>query len=113
LGKVTITDQSIVVRLGPLEAVGTLRSEIRVPRSAIQSVEIVRDALAAVEGWRLRPRGVDLHKVGTWYPEWGKEFVDVRRDQYAVRIRLEGHEFSSLLLGVDDPVAVRKVLRRP
>jgi len=112
LGKVTITNQGILVRLGPLEAVGNLRGEIRVPRSAVESVEIVRDPLAAVS-WRLRARGVDLRKVGTWYPEWGKEFVDVRRDQYAVRIRLEGHEFSSLLLGVDDPVAVREILRRP
>jgi hypothetical protein len=41
----------IVVRLGPLESVGSLRGEIRVPRSAVRSVEIVRDGLAPRGGW--------------------------------------------------------------
>ncbi|MEV1285768.1 hypothetical protein [Micromonospora sp. NPDC049679] len=110
MSTVTITADAIEVRLDTAEKIGSLRGDLRVPRTAVTSVEIVEDALAATEGLRVG-LGVPGHrKLGTWHTLHGKEFVDVRKGQPAVRIRLDAETFDSLLLGVDDPQAVVRSL---
>ncbi|SDX99384.1 hypothetical protein SAMN05444365_101318 [Micromonospora pattaloongensis] len=110
MSTVTITADAIEVRLHAAEKAATLRGNLRVPRTAVSSVEVVEDALAATAGLRIG-LGVPGHrKLGTWHSLHGKEFVDVRKGQSAVRIRLAGHQYDSLLLGVDDPQAIVRTL---
>ena len=106
MSTVTITPDAIEVRLSPLEKVGALRADLRVPRSAVRSAEVVDDALQAVRGLRTGLGVPRFRKLGTWHTWRSREFVDVRSGQPAVRIHLDGHGYDSLLLGVDDPGAV-------
>jgi hypothetical protein len=41
-----------------------------------------------------------------WIRPAGREFVDVRKDQPAVRVLLSGQNLTSLLLGTDEPQAL-------
>jgi hypothetical protein len=110
MSTVTITPDVIEVRLSALEKAGALRADLRVPRSAVRSVDVMDDGLGAVRGLRTG-LGVPRHRMlGTWRRWRSKEFVDVRRGQPAVRIHLDGHGYDSLLLGVDDPSAVAAAL---
>jgi hypothetical protein len=106
MSTVTITPDAIEVEFSAVEKAAGLTGDLRVPRSAVRSAEVVDDALAAAHGLRVG-LGVPGHrKLGTWHSRSGKEFVDVRQGQPAVRIHLTGDKFDSLLLGVDDPQAI-------
>ncbi|WP_169984032.1 hypothetical protein [Microbispora sp. H10836] len=106
MSTMTITPDAIEVRLSAVEKAAALRTDLRVPRSAVRSAEIVDDALRAARGLRTGLGLPGQRKLGTWHSRAGREFVDVRNGQPAVRIHLDGHGYTSLLLGVDDPRAV-------
>ncbi len=106
MSTVTVTPDAVEVRLTAAEKAAALRADLRVPRSAVRSAEIVDDALGAARGVRTGLGVPGWRKLGTWHSRSGREFVDVRHGQPAVRIHLDGHGYSSLLLGVDDPHAV-------
>lgn len=73
-----ITPDAVEIRLSTVEKVGSLRADLRVPRAAVTSVEVVDDALAATEGLRVGLHVPFRRKLGTWYSRQRKEFVDVR-----------------------------------
>jgi hypothetical protein len=71
--------------------------------SAVRTAELVEDALPAARG--LRAPGLALpgaRKVGTWRAPGERTLVCARRGQPAVRIRLEGQRYDTLLVGADD-----------
>ncbi|SFU03495.1 Pyridine nucleotide-disulphide oxidoreductase [Geodermatophilus amargosae] len=77
------------------------------PRSAITSAEAVSDGLAAARG--LRAPGLAIpgrRKIGTWRGRGARRFVDVRRGQPALRLRLQGQHYDELLIGHDDAAAL-------
>ena len=73
------------------------------PRSAVRSAEVVTDPLHGMRGLRAPGLALPGHrKIGTWRRAGEKAFVSVRRNQPAVRIRLEGARFDTVLVGTDD-----------
>jgi hypothetical protein len=111
MATVTMTPQTLRVSLSRAERVLGLLRDLEVPRSAVQAVEVVPDGFAATRG--LRAPGLALprlRRVGTWRGRGGKTLVSVRRGRPAVRVRLTGQRFDTLLLGVDDPDAVAGAL---
>ncbi|MEU6424376.1 hypothetical protein ABZ860_00655 [Microbispora sp. NPDC046973] len=106
MSTVTITPDAVEIRLTAAEKAAALRADLRVPRSVVRSAEIVDDALGAARGVRTGLGVPGWRKLGTWHSRSGREFVDVRHGRPAVRIHLDGHGYSSLLLSVDDPQAV-------
>ncbi|MEU6412693.1 hypothetical protein [Microbispora sp. NPDC046933] len=106
MSTVTITADAVEVRLTTVEKAAALRADLHVPRSMVRSAEIVDDALGAARGVRTGLGVPGRRKLGTWHSRMGREFVDVRDGQPAVRIHLDGHGYASLLLGVDDPHTV-------
>jgi len=92
-----------VVQLSPAEKVAGLHGDLLFPLSAITSVEVVPDALSAVQG--LRAPGLSLpgvRKIGTWRTREGGEFVVAARGEAGVRIRLRDQQLASVLLGTSD-----------
>jgi hypothetical protein len=70
-------------------------------------VDVVPDAVSATRG--LRAPGLALpgvRKVGTWRRPGEKMLVCVRRGEPAVRVRLEGQRWDTLLIGTDDAAAL-------
>ncbi|MGR6965427.1 hypothetical protein ACU610_13265 [Geodermatophilus sp. URMC 61] len=107
----TTTPQTVCVSLSRTERLLGLLRDLEVPLSAVQGVDVVPDGLAATRG--LRAPGLALpgvRKVGTWRRRGEKTLVSVRRGQPAVRVRLTGQRFDTLLLGVDDAAAVAATL---
>ncbi|MGY1834485.1 hypothetical protein ACI79P_05165 [Blastococcus sp. SYSU DS0510] len=107
-----LTPSTLSVRLTRTEKIAGLLRDVDVPRSAIRSVEVVADALPATRG--LRAPGLALpgvRKVGTWRRPGERTLVCVRRAQPAVRVRLEGQRYGTLLVGADDADAVAASLR--
>jgi len=84
------------------KALGLLR-DVDVPLAAVRDVELVTDGLAATRG--VRAPGYSLpwrRKLGTWRGRGHRSLVDVRRDQPALRVRLDGQRHDELLIGADD-----------
>ena len=111
MATVTTTPQTLTVTLSRAERVLGLLRDLEVPRSAVQSVEVVPDGCAATPGVRAPGLALPgLRRVGTWRGRGEKTLVSVRRGRPAVRVRLTGQRFDTLLLGVDDPAAVTGAL---
>lgn len=65
-------------------------------------VEVVPDGFTAVRGMRAPGLAIPRRrKIGTWRGHGRKRFVDVRRGQPALVVRLAGQRYDELLLGSD------------
>ncbi len=98
-----INGRDLCVSLTRAEKIAGLRGNLRFPLSAVTSVELLPDALAAVKG--VRAPGLALpgvRKVGTWRTREGAEFVVARAGEPGVRVHLQGQRLNSLLLGAAD-----------
>jgi hypothetical protein len=106
-----LTDATLTVRLTRSEKIAGLLRDVEVPRSAVRSVDVVADPLPAVRG--LRAPGLALpgsRKIGTWRGRGERTLVCVRRDQPALRIRLDGQRYDTLLIGTDDAATLAEAL---
>ena len=100
-----VSDDALTVRLPLASRIAGLLGDQVIPRSAVLSAEVVSDGLAAARG--LRAPGLAIpgrRKVGTWRGRGARRFVDVRRGQPALRLRLQGQRYDELLIGHDDAV---------
>ncbi len=112
----------LVVKLGMGERVEGLHGDIEVPLERVRAVEPLENPIEAIHG--LQPQHAKL--VGTYLPgvtavgtflngqSQRPFFAVVHRDsQRGVRIKLEGHNLSELIIGCQDPEAVRQELSPP
>jgi hypothetical protein len=107
MATVTTTPQALRVTLTTAEKVLGLLRDLEVPRSSVTSVEAVADGLAATHGLRAPGLGLPgVRKIGTWRARGEKSLVSVRRGQPALRVRLAGQRFDTLLVGADDAAAL-------
>ncbi len=110
MATVTTTPETLTVTLSRAERVLGLLRDLEVPLSAVQAVEVVPDGLAAARGLRAPGLGLPGRRIGTWRGREGTTLVSVRRGRPAVRVRLAGQRFDTLLLDVDDPAALAAAL---
>ena len=106
-----VTAESLTVRLTRAEKLAGLLRDVEVPRSAVRSVKVEADALRAVRGLRAPGLGLPGRKIGTWRHRGERTLVSVRRSQPAVRIRLDGQRYDTLLVGTDDAATLAEILR--
>lgn len=100
MSKITLTPDNLEVSFTLAEKIAGLVRDQTIPRSAITDVTIVDDGLSATKG--LRAPGLGLpgrRKLGTWRRPGGKELVDVRHGEPALRLSLTGHAYHAALLG--------------
>ena len=103
MSNLLIRNGTVTLQLTPGEKVAGVHGDIEFPLSAVTSVEVVPDALAAAHG--LRAPGLSLpgvRKVGTWRTRDGAEFVVASAGQAGVRLHLQGEKLSSVLIGDAD-----------
>jgi len=98
----TVTPQTLRIQFTRLEKIAGLVRDLEVPLSAVRSVSVEADGLAAARGVRAPGLGLPgVRKVGTWRGRGRRALVSVRRDQPALRLSLEGSRFTEVLLGSD------------
>jgi hypothetical protein len=106
------TQETVRIRLTRAERFFGLLRDLELPRAAITEAEAVPAGLAAVRGLRAPGLGLPgVRAVGTWRRRGEKSYVSVRRHQPAVRLRLAGQRFDTVLIGTDDPERVVAGLR--
>jgi hypothetical protein len=104
----------VVVALSAAEKIEAVHGDIRVPASAVQSIEVVDDAVHAVNAYRKSVGSAwpGLFVIGTFRADGVKAFAVVHHSTpRGVRLRLEGANFDEVLVGCDDPEGVAQSLR--
>jgi hypothetical protein len=111
MATVQLTPTTVTVRFTTAEKIAGLLRDLELPRSAVRSAEVVPEPLDGIRG--LRAPGLALpgvRKVGTWRRPGERSLVCVRRGQPAVRVRLQGVRYDTLLLGADDVATLADAL---
>ena len=111
MATVQLTPTTVTVRFTRAEKIWGLLRDVELPRTAVRHVEVVPDPVSAPRG--LRAPGLALpgrRKIGTWRHRGEKSLVSVRRGQPAVRLRLEGAAYDTVLVGSDDAAALADAL---
>ena len=106
---------SLVLKLTTLEKVEGIHGEIRVPVSAVQSVEVLDDAIHAVHGLKMPGSEIPgVFAMGTFVSGQGTIFAMVHHHtKRGLRVRLSGQSYMALIVGLDDPEQVRDSLNLP
>lgn len=94
----------ITVRLNPIEKLGALRGDVRVPLSAVRSVRVTAQPWDEVRGMRAPGTGLPgVIMLGTTRGAFGKDFCAVYRGRPAVVVDLDGQRFQRLILCTPHP----------
>lgn len=105
------TDSTVRVQFTLGEKIGGLLRDVEFPRAAVTGADVVPDPLEATRALRagLRSPGLALpgvRKIGTWRRPGEKTLLSIRHGQPALRLRLSGQRYDTLLIGADDAAAL-------
>jgi hypothetical protein len=101
----------LVLRLTTIEKLEGVHSDIRVPLACIKSVEVLDDAIGAVQGFRVGTGVPGYVAVGTFTTRDVKTFAVVHHDTHrGVLVTLSEAGYDQLIVGCDDPEAVAGLL---
>jgi hypothetical protein len=112
-----VEDGELVLHLSRMEKVEGLHSDLRVPLSAVQGVEVLEDAHGPVgirAGVEIGTRIFGFVEVGTIQGLKKRIFAAVHPDTpRGLRVRLEGASYDEWIVGAADPEAVAALLALP
>jgi hypothetical protein len=107
MATVQLTTTTVTLHFTRAEKFWGILRDATLARDAVLSAEVVTDPLTAMAG--LRAPGLALpgrRKIGTWRRPGERTLVCVRKGQPAVRLRLEGARYDTVLVGADDAAAL-------
>lgn len=112
MAEISIKEGNVVIEVHGWSKLWTLRSEIRIPLSSVNSARLEPDAVQGWwKGWRIPGTHIPGFIVaGTYYRRGGREFWDVRSGGTAVAIDLEGAKYRRLVVDVEDPEAIVELI---
>jgi hypothetical protein len=110
VAQIVLDGDDVVIKLSPLEKLGAMRDDVRVPRSAISECRVTRDAWSELRGIRSPGTGwPGVISLCTLRGNGTRDFAAVYRKRPAVVIELQGADFDRLVVSVKDP-AVAEVI---
>ena len=112
MATVQLTTDSLTVHLSRAEKLAGLLRDLTVPLDAVSHVEVVPDGVAAVRGLRAPGLGLPWRRIGTWRRRGERALVSVRRGEPALRLRLTGARFDTVLVGLPDAAATAAGIER-
>jgi hypothetical protein len=114
MAELTREGDELVVHLSVAEKAEALHGDIRVPMSAVRQLEVVDDAVHAVNAFTKSVGSAwpGMFVIGTFHSAGSKVFAVVHHNTpRGVRVRLEGTNFDELLAGCDHPEGVVEQLQ--
>jgi hypothetical protein len=104
MGDLQVKGDELVLHLSAAEKVEGMHGDLRVPLSAVRSVEVLQDAHEPADhGIKLGTRMSGVIEVGTMAGE-SKIFAAVHRDTpRGVRVVLDGSSYDEWIVGCADP----------
>lgn len=107
MATIRTTPESLSISLTRAEKFFGMLRDLEVPRSAIASAEAVPSGPAALRGLRAPGLGLPgIRSIGTWRRRGEKSYISVRRNQPALRVRLTGQRYDTVLVSTDDAAAL-------
>ena len=105
----------LVVDLRGIEKAEALHGDVRVPVSAVTSVEVVDDVIHRVKGLKMPGSAwPGLFAMGTFVAKaenGGKTFALVHHNTHrGLVVHLDGAKFDTLVVGLDDPEGTKAKL---
>lgn len=107
MAQLLIEGNTLVVRLGIVDTMLSVRSTIRVPLTAVQRVYV--DPVVAEEPRGIKAPGTHVPGLltkGTFHCDGVKTFWNVRRGTNAVVVELAGQKFDRLVIEQANPEAI-------
>jgi hypothetical protein len=112
MASISINPGMLSVRFTRAEKVGGLLRDIEVPLAQIRAVAVEDHGLEAARGLRAPGLAIPgLRKTGTWRRRGLRTAVSVRAGEPAVRLKLDGHRYSELLIGQAEAAQIAEQLR--
>ncbi|MGY1753730.1 hypothetical protein [Blastococcus sp. SYSU D01042] len=103
MATIDTTPGTVRISLSRTEKFFGLLRDLEVPRSAITAAEAVPSGLGALRGLRAPGLGLPgVRAIGTWRARGEKSYVSVRRHQPALRLRLTGQRYDTVLISTPD-----------
>lgn len=112
MASISTTADTLAVTLTTREKIAALHGDVSVPLSAVRSVRVEPDALAAVSG--LRAPGVAVPgrtKIGVWRGHGRRRFVVARRALPAVCVTLDGARHDELIISAEHAEQIAEQIR--
>lgn len=94
----------LVVRLTPLEKLGALHGDIRVPLASVRSAAVSQHPWRELRGFRAPGTGFPgVIMLGTSRGGFGRDFAALYGRRPAVLVELDGQTFHRLIICTKDP----------
>lgn len=117
MGELRVDGDELVLHLSAAEKLESMHGDLRVPRSAVQGVEVLDNPHAAVgfgAGVKIGTRIPGVVEVGIIQSPSHRRFVVVHHDTpRGLRIQLTGTAFDEWIVGCPDAEAVAAQLALP
>lgn len=110
MAELVVEGDELVLRLSRVEKLEAVHRDLRAPRSAIRSVEVLEDAHEAADhGMKVGERLPGHSEVATVLTGGGKLFAVVHHDTpRGVRVNFEGAGYDAWIVGSPDPESVKQ-----
>lgn len=105
MAAIGIEGDEVVLRLGAVERLEGVHSDLRASLASLRSVEVLDDALGAVRGCRMPGTSIPgVVAVGTFVEKGTRIFAVVHHaTTRGVRLRFDGSTYDEWIVGLDDP----------
>ncbi len=114
MAELLVESDELVLHLSGTEKLEAVHGDLRAPRSAVRSVEILDDAHEPVDhGFKVGERLPGYSEVAVVRTEGQKLFAVVHHDTpRGVRIDFEGTDYDAWIVGSTDPESVKQQIEQ-
>ncbi len=115
MADLAVEGDELVLHLSRMEKVESVHGDLRAPRAAVRSVEVLEDAHEPADhGFKVGERVPGYSEVAVVHTGSEKLFAVVHHDtKRGLRINFEGADYDAWIVGSADPESLKASIERP